>query len=165
MTPAQVTTRIVAAIRNDPNLHFFISFNEDDVLKQGRESAERYAQGKPLSILDGVPFCAKDSFHAIGHNTTRGTKYLKETVDDNHPEAPSIRTMKELGCIFLGKTTMHEIGLGVTGLNLIHGTPANPWNRDHFPGGSSSGGAAVVASGLCPLSIGTHSLFTIVESL
>ena len=37
---------------------------------------------------------------------------------------------------------MHEIGLGVTGLNLIHGTPRNPCAPDHHTGGSSSGGSS-----------------------
>lgn len=49
---------------------------------------------------------------------------------------------------------MHEIGIGVSGLNNIWGTPVNPWNEDRYPGGSSSGSGAIAGSGLCPMAIG-----------
>ena len=49
---------------------------------------------------------------------------------------------------------MHEIGQGITGWNTHHGPTRNPYNTSHFPGGSSSGSAALVASGLCPVAIG-----------
>ena len=64
--------------------------------------------------------------------------------------------LKACGAILLGKTTMHEIGLGVTGLNNVSGTPYNPHAPGHYTGGSSSGSAAVVAAGICPFAIGTH---------
>jgi Asp-tRNA(Asn)/Glu-tRNA(Gln) amidotransferase A subunit family amidase len=43
---------------------------------------------------------------------------------------------------------MHEVGIGVTGNNPNTGTPRNPYNIDHYTGGSSSGSAACVASGI-----------------
>jgi len=49
---------------------------------------------------------------------------------------------------------MHEIGIGVTGLNPHHGTVRNPYHPGHHTGGSSSGPAAAVAAGLCPVAIG-----------
>ena len=153
-TPLQVAQRIAAAIADHPDLNWFISFREEKVLEQATASTERYASGRPLSLLDGVPFCAKDSMHAQDHVTTCGTAHIAHTVGETDREAPIVASLRKLGGLFLGKTNMHEIGLGVTGLNVIHGTPVNPWNRDCYPGGSSSGGAAVVASGLCPLSVG-----------
>lgn len=59
-----------------------------------------------------------------------------------------------MGAILLGKTNMHEIGLGVTGLNLCTGTARNPYNLDHYCGGSSTGTGAVLAAGVCPIAIG-----------
>ena len=49
---------------------------------------------------------------------------------------------------------MHEIGIGVTGFNAHHGTARNPYNVEHYTGGSSSGPAAAVAAGLCPVALG-----------
>ena len=56
--------------------------------------------------------------------------------------------------MLIGKTNMHEIGINVTGLNPHHGTTRNPYNTDHFTGGSSSGSATAVAAGLAPVAIG-----------
>ena len=53
-----------------------------------------------------------------------------------------------------GKSSMHELGMGVTGLNVNCGTARNPHHPDHYPGGSSSGSAVAVASGMCPLALG-----------
>lgn len=55
---------------------------------------------------------------------------------------------------------MHEAGLGSTGVNTIWGTPANPWGEFRFTGGSSSGSAAIVGAGLCPISIGMNKRIT-----
>jgi Asp-tRNA(Asn)/Glu-tRNA(Gln) amidotransferase A subunit family amidase len=54
----------------------------------------------------------------------------------------------------IGKANMHEIGINVTGLNPHHGCTRNPYALEHYTGGSSSGSAAAVAAGLCPVAIG-----------
>lgn len=58
------------------------------------------------------------------------------------------------GAILIGKANLHEIGVGMTGLNPNHGPCRNPHNPRHIAGGSSSGCAAIVASGICPFAIG-----------
>ncbi|GMH42501.1 hypothetical protein BSKO_10420 [Bryopsis sp. KO-2023] len=70
-------------------------------------------------------------------------------------EAPIVKTLRSLGAILLGKTNMHELGFGTTGVNTTWGTPVNPWGKDRYPGGSSSGSGAAVGAGLCPFSIGS----------
>lgn len=54
-----------------------------------------------------------------------------------------------------GITNMHEMGMGVTGINPNNGTARNPHNDQHITGGSSSGSAAAVSSGIVPFAIGT----------
>ena len=49
---------------------------------------------------------------------------------------------------------MYEIGIDTSGFNAHHGTPTNPYAPGHYPGGSSSGSAASVAAGFCPISVG-----------
>lgn len=58
------------------------------------------------------------------------------------------------GAVLVGKANTVEVGIGTTGLNLLHGTPRNPHDPQRFTGGSSSGSAAIVASGLCPIAVG-----------
>ncbi len=59
-----------------------------------------------------------------------------------------------MGALLIGKTNMHEIGIGVTGLNPHHGIVRNPYSLGHYSGGSSSGSGSAVAAGLCPVAIG-----------
>ena len=68
--------------------------------------------------------------------------------------ASYVVALQEMGAILLGKTALHEIGMGVTGLNLRTGTARNPWDYSRFCGGSSSGSAAVIAAGICPIAVG-----------
>lgn len=68
--------------------------------------------------------------------------------------AQHVDALKAAGVILLGKANMHEIGQGVTGWNTHYGPARNPHNPNHFTGGSSSGSAALVAAGLCPVAIG-----------
>jgi Asp-tRNA(Asn)/Glu-tRNA(Gln) amidotransferase A subunit family amidase len=65
-----------------------------------------------------------------------------------------VARLREAGALIIGKANMHEIGIGVTGQNQHYGTPRNPYAPGHYTGGSSSGPAAAVASGLCPAALG-----------
>ena len=73
--------------------------------------------------------------------------------------APFVLALQNMGAILIGKAAMHEIGLGVTGLNLRTGTALNPSDPTRYTGGSSSGSAALIAAGVCPIAIGqAHAL-------
>lgn len=76
-----------------------------------------------------------------------------EPVAQRH--ASVVSTLLDQGCVLTGKTTLHELAFGVTGINRWGGTPHNPHYPDLIPGGSSSGSAAVVASGEVDFSLGT----------
>ena len=68
--------------------------------------------------------------------------------------APSIQQLAASGALLIGKSNLHEIGVGMTGLNTRHGTTRNPYDPGCYTGGSSSGSAAAVSSGLCPFALG-----------
>jgi aspartyl-tRNA(Asn)/glutamyl-tRNA(Gln) amidotransferase subunit A len=57
--------------------------------------------------------------------------------------------------VFLGKTNLHEVALGVTGVNPHYGTVKNPWDTSRISGGSSSGSAVAVSLGMCLAAVGT----------
>lgn len=156
LSPNVVAERLVHVLehqdRGNPPLYAFISWRDDDIRRQAAESTDRIAAGTARSIFEGVPIAVKDEIDVAGHCTSLGTSFLNQeaAVED----AFIVARLREAGAIIVGKTNMHEIGIGVTGLNPFHGTPVNPYAPWRYPGGSSSGSASAVASGICPVALG-----------
>ncbi|MCP3166250.1 amidase [Myxococcus qinghaiensis] len=153
--PVAVARRLNEAIdrleRGEARTGWFIARKPDEVLRAAEASAERLRAGRPLSVLDGVPVVLKDEVDLAGFPTTLGTRFRNQVATVDSTVAARLRAA---GALLLGKANMNEIGINPIGLNPHHGAARNPWNRGHITGGSSSGSAAVVAAGLCPLSIG-----------
>ncbi|MBI5033256.1 MAG: amidase [Chloroflexi bacterium] len=156
ITPETVAENFLAAVKEsdarDPALRAFIAIQRDDVMAQARASTKRIQAGKPLSVFDGVPVAFKDEADMVPYGTTVGTKFLGKTPAQE--DSTVAACLRRAGALLVGKTNMHEIGFVPTGMNPHHGTPRNPYNPAHYTGGSSSGSAAAVASGLCPVAIG-----------
>jgi len=155
-TPEDVARQILKAIEEsnaaNPPLRAVIAVNHEDVLRQAQEATARIRNGQARSILDGVPVAVKDEVDMLPYPTTVGTAFLgKAPVKE---DATVVARMRATGALLIGKTNMHEIGIGVTGSNPVHGTPRNPYAQDHYTGGSSSGSGTAVAAGLCPVAIG-----------
>jgi Asp-tRNA(Asn)/Glu-tRNA(Gln) amidotransferase A subunit family amidase len=155
-TPEAVAERIIGAIKEsdagDPPLLAFIAYQSDDMRAQAQASTRRFRDGRPLGMFDGVPVAVKDEVDQVPYPTTVGTRFLGKVPA--REDATVVARMRAAGALLIGKTNMHEIGIGVTGLNPHHGTPRNPYDHAHFTGGSSSGSAAAVAAGICPVAIG-----------
>ena len=155
-TPEAVAERALAAIEASnaaqPPLRAIIAVLRDEVLKQAAESTHRLQRGEARSLLEGVPVAVKDEVDLAPYPTTVGTAFLGRTPA--REDATVTARLRAAGALFIGKANMHEIGIGVTGLNPHHGTPRNPYAPGHFTGGSSSGSGAAVAAGLCPLAVG-----------
>jgi Asp-tRNA(Asn)/Glu-tRNA(Gln) amidotransferase A subunit family amidase len=156
LTPEDVAKRVLEAIEqseaSSQPLRVFIAVNREDVLRQAKESTQRFKDGKPLSIFDGVPVAVKDEIDMTPYPTTVGTSFLGKTPA--REDATVVARLRSAGALLIGKTNMHEIGINVTGLNPHHGTTRNPYNPAHFTGGSSSGSATAVAAGFVPVAIG-----------
>lgn len=154
-TPEEVAKKVLDAIDDSnsftPPLRAVIAVNREDVMKQAHEAKQRIKAGKPLSVFDGVPVAVKDEVHMLQYRTTVGTAFLGQSPATE--DATIVARMRKAGAMLVGKTNMHEIGIGVTGLNATLGTTRNPYNPDHFTGGSSSGSGAAVAAGLVPAAI------------
>lgn len=155
-TPEEVARKILDAIKESDSsskpLKAFIAIYSDDIIRQARESTGRIKTGKALSIFDGIPIAVKDEINMTPYPTTVGTSFLgKEPAQE---DATVVARLRSAGAVLIGKTNMHEIGINVTGLNPHYGTTRNPYNTDHFTGGSSSGSATAVAAGFVPAAIG-----------
>ncbi|KAJ4715190.1 Fatty acid amide hydrolase [Melia azedarach] len=157
ITPLMVAERFIAAVRESSKppfqMSFFINCNEEDILKQAKESTLRYERGEPISVLDGVPVAIKDEIDCSPYPTTGGTKWLHK-VRPCKGDACCVMRLRSCGAILVGKTNMHELGAGTSGINPHYGVTRNPHDPSKITGGSSSGSAAVVAAGLCPAALG-----------
>ncbi|KAG3094003.1 Fatty acid amide hydrolase [Phytophthora idaei] len=158
VTPVQVAKALLAAVEKNQQseypLNLFVEKHDEEILAQAKASAERYARGEPLGVLDGVPVAIKDEVHIKGHRMFTGTSFLGYEEEPTTEDDPPVARLRTAGAIILGTTNMHEIGSGVTGYNMNYGTVRNPYNPKCYTGGSSSGSAAAVASGLVPLALG-----------
>ncbi|KAF3676858.1 Fatty acid amide hydrolase [Capsicum annuum] len=110
--------------------------------------------GIPLSILDGIFIAVKDDIDCFPHPSKGGSTWFHE-VRQVKTDAVSVSRLRNSGAILVGKANMHEFGMGTTGNNPNYGTPGNPHNPKRYTGGSSSGSAAIVASGFCSAALGT----------
>jgi amidase len=97
----------------------------------------------------------KDIIDMAGVPTTAGSRVLAETAAPAAQDAPCLAGLRAAGGQIVGRTNLHEIALGVTGINPWFGTPQNPLDATRVPGGSSSGSAVAVASGEADLAYGT----------
>ena len=114
-----------------------------------------HIEGRPDGPLSGLTFVAKDLFDVAGYPTGGGNHDWASwrPVPDRH--AWAVQTLLDAGATLVGKTITDEVSLGILGENAFDGTPLNPSAPDRVPGGSSSGSASAVASGLCDTALGT----------
>ena len=136
-------------------LHSFIYFDESKAMLWADGIDKLFESKVDLGPLMGIPVAIKDICSVNGIPTTNGSDII--TDDITGPEGTLVKKLKSLGCVILGKTHTVEFALGATGINERKGTPKNPWDIEahRIPGGSSSGSAVAVASGLAPFAIGT----------
>lgn len=154
--PVAVAQRILDATSQSeglsPPMRAFIAQDKTDILTMAAASTERYRAGNSLGPLDGVPVAVKDEVDQAPYPTTVGTRFLGR--EPTTADACLVERLRAAGALLIGKANMHEIGLGVTGVNPHHGAARNPYDPGHATGGSSSGPAAALAMGLCPLAVG-----------
>ncbi|KAD5802549.1 hypothetical protein E3N88_13909 [Mikania micrantha] len=157
ITPLVVAERLISAVEQSSgpamDMSFFISHDARDILRQATESTLRYQRGEPISVLDGVPIAIKDEIDCMPYPTTGGSKWLHKARPCKE-DACCVKSLRSCGAILVGKTNMHELGAGTSGINPHYGTSRNPYDPKRISGGSSSGSAAVVCAGLCPVALG-----------
>ncbi len=103
---------------------------------------------------DGPRVAIKDSIDVAGVPTGMASASFAD-APPAASHADVVRTLLDAGCRIVGKTNLHELAYGITGINGYTGTPPNPRAPGRIPGGSSSGSAVAVALGEVDFAIGT----------
>jgi amidase len=97
----------------------------------------------------------KDNIDMTGVITTAGSEFFLNTGKPAKSDARCLAIARQRNVRFVGKTNLTEFAVAPSGLNEYFGTPENPFRRDLIPGGSSSGNAVALSSGMADVAIGT----------
>jgi aspartyl-tRNA(Asn)/glutamyl-tRNA(Gln) amidotransferase subunit A len=154
LSPVELTRECLANIeRLNPALNAFITVTADLALEQARRAEDEIAAGNYRGPLHGIPFALKDNIDTAGIRTTAGSNQYRERIPIEDAEV--VRQIRLAGAVIIGKNNMHEFAFGGSGVISAFGPARNPWDHARITGGSSSGSAAAVASGMCVAAIGT----------
>lgn len=155
LSPIDVARAMLNQIeRVNPQVNAYCLVDCDTTLQYAQQSEQRYVQGRPQGLLDGVPVAIKDVFLTPMWPTLKGSHTVDPATTLNK-HAPAIAALQRHGYVPLGKTTTPEFGWkGVTDSPLC-GPTNNPFDPRQTAGGSSGGSGAAVALGMGPLALGT----------
>lgn len=154
LSPVEFTQALVARIEAlEPQLNAFVTLTAERALEHARVAEREIANGRRRGPLHGIPYALKDIYDTRGILTTGGSR----VAIDNVPREDSAATAKleAAGAILIGKLITHEFAHGGPSFDLPWPPARNPWNLEHFTGGSSSGSGAALAAGLVPASLGS----------
>jgi aspartyl-tRNA(Asn)/glutamyl-tRNA(Gln) amidotransferase subunit A len=155
-TPQEVVEQALRGARalaaRSPSIGPLMAYAEEAARSEARASTARWRAGHTLGPFDGVPTAIKEEFSVRGFPWTRGTD-----IGDPAPreeDATVTARVRASGAVILGVTPMTEYGLTPTGINAKRTMPRNPHLPACIAGGSSTGSAVAVATGLVPFAIG-----------
>jgi Asp-tRNA(Asn)/Glu-tRNA(Gln) amidotransferase A subunit family amidase len=158
LSPVALTESYLERCRTiGPQLNAFVTLTPELAMTQAHAAEKEIAAGKYRGPLHGIPYAAKDLLAVKGYPTTWGARPYS---NQEFPfDATIIRKLNEAGAVLLGKAAMIELagGMGYRYASAsATGAARNPWNRDHWTCGSSSGSGAIVGAGLAAFAIGTE---------
>jgi aspartyl-tRNA(Asn)/glutamyl-tRNA(Gln) amidotransferase subunit A len=154
ISPVELMKAVLTrAEKLQPVLNCFITLIPERAMTAAKRAEDEVMQGKPLGLLHGIPYAAKDLVNTAGVRTTFGS-LLHE---DNVPKEDAVATarMKQAGAILFGKTTTPEFGHKALTDGPLFGRTRNAWNADRTSAGSSGGAAVAVAAGIGPIGVAT----------
>jgi aspartyl-tRNA(Asn)/glutamyl-tRNA(Gln) amidotransferase subunit A len=153
-SPSEVLEDVIAHVgRWEPHIKALYAFDPDGARKVAKASSDRWNNGEPTGVLDGVPVTIKDNIATKGQPIPLGAASMPLVAAER--DAPPAARLREAGVVIFSKTTMPDYGMLSSGLSSFHPLTRNPWNLSKNPGGSSTGAGAAAAAGYGPLHLGT----------
>jgi aspartyl-tRNA(Asn)/glutamyl-tRNA(Gln) amidotransferase subunit A len=155
-TPEELVEKTLAQARalagRTPPMGPLMSYGDDEARAAAKAATDRWRSGKTVGPLDGVPTAIKEELSVRGFPWSRGTDVGDTTPRD--VDATAVARLRSAGAVILGLTPMTEYGLTPNGINPKRTMPRNPHRTTCIPGGSSTGSAVAVATGLVPFALG-----------
>jgi aspartyl-tRNA(Asn)/glutamyl-tRNA(Gln) amidotransferase subunit A len=130
---------------------------ETRALEEARRADTELLAGRDRGPLHGIPYGIKDLFCAKGAPTTWGTRIFEGRVLEE--DAAVVQRLSAAGAVLVAKLASVQLAGGFGyyyAAASLQGPGKNPWDRERWAGGSSSGSAAATAARLVPFAIGTE---------
>jgi len=154
LSPVEYTTALLSRIaRHDGQLNTFVRLTPEIALEDARRAEAEIMKGAWRGPMHGVPYGLKDIVDYAGLPTTAHSKILQDNIAS--ADASVTEKLRAAGGVFMGKLATHEFACGGPSFDLPWPPARNPWNREQFCGGSSSGSGAATAAGFLPAAVGT----------
>ena len=154
VSPVEVAQGFLARLEGlQPTLNSYITLVEEESLEAARLAEKEIQGGTYRGPFHGIPVGLKDLYNTQGIRTTSGSTIFKDHVPD--ADCAIVERFKAAGAYGIAKMNMTEFAFDPTGDNFHYGPARNPWNTECMTGGSSSGSGAAVASGQCPVAMGS----------
>ena len=155
-TPSDYLEHCLATIAaREPKVKAWVRLNLEGVRQAAQVSTQRYARGKPLSPIDGMPIGIKDVIQTHDMPTELGSPIFKDR--NTGIDSAAVNALRLAGAIIVGKTVTTEFAF------MVAGPTTNPYCETATPGGSSSGSAAAVGAGMVPAALGNQVVGSIIR--
>jgi aspartyl-tRNA(Asn)/glutamyl-tRNA(Gln) amidotransferase subunit A len=149
ISPLDLVEQCLAAIeRWEPHVHAWVFVDAEYARAEAKRLTEELAKGQYRGPLHGIPIGVKDIYDVFDWPTACGSKLWANSIA--RQDAPVIASLRTAGAIFLGKTVTTQYA------SFDPPVTKNPWNLARTPGGSSSGSAVAVSTGMCLGALGSQ---------
>ena len=142
------------ADRHDSELGVYLSRFDETALAAAATADAELAAGLDKGPLHGIPLGIKDII-ATEEGETTAQSLVLDRAWGAQGDAPVVARLRAAGAVITGKTSTMEYAIGIPDPEKPFPIPRNPWNPEHYPGGSSSGTGGGVAAGMFLGGLGT----------
>jgi aspartyl-tRNA(Asn)/glutamyl-tRNA(Gln) amidotransferase subunit A len=137
----------------DPSIGAFVHMASDAALQAAHAADQALSEGRDAGPLHGIPFAIKDVFDVQGWPVRFGCAHYRNRIAAGTAEM--VATLETAGAIPLGLVATYELATVGPDVTSLYRQPRNPWNTARVTGGSSSGSAAAVSSGMVRFALGS----------
>ena len=156
LSPVELVESLLGRVDSlESRLNAWVYLDRETALSDAEQKRADLGTGNSIGPLHGVPIGLKDIYYTAGIPTTACSKVYADFVPTY--DATTVALLKGAGAIMLGKTVTTEFAC------LDPSPTLNPWNPAHTPGGSSSGSAVAVATGMCPAALGSQTVGSVLR--
>jgi amidase len=137
----------------NPKINAVVQEMPEQALAEAAALDDRLAAGEDGGLLAAVPVTIKVNIDQRGFANTNGIRIQQDLIAEQ--DSPVVTNLRQAGAIVVGRTNTPAFSMRWFTRNSLHGHTLNPRNTGLTPGGSSGGGAASVAAGICAIGHGT----------